>query len=129
MKVFLDDIRKPIDCVDYMYYRILNNVPIYLEKWEIVRNYKEFIDLVSKNHESITHISFDHDLGEDVAIQEREKGSTKKMAREVKKDQKNGYDCAKWMKKFYDDKGIDYPTIYIHSMNPVGFDNIKNCFR
>ncbi len=37
MKIFLDDIRHPTECINYMYHRIGALNPIYNEKWEIVR--------------------------------------------------------------------------------------------
>ena len=38
MKVFLDDVRNPKDCVTYMHQRIGDKNPIYLEEWVIAKN-------------------------------------------------------------------------------------------
>lgn len=128
MKVFLDDIRVPIDCVDYMYYRIRNQVPIYLEKWEIVRNYNEFVDLISKNFQVITHISFDHDLADQHYNSDMYK-SEDEYYKSIEGSEKTGFDCANWMKKFYDEIGLEYPIMYVHSMNPIGTQKIINLFK
>jgi len=57
--LFLDDFRHPYDCVPYM-----PNREIYAKwKWEIVRNYDEFVEYITKNGLP-THVSFDHDLSD-----------------------------------------------------------------
>lgn len=122
MKLFLDDIREPWECVYYMQHRIGKDNPIYLKNWFVVRNYDEFIEAVQKNHDKITHISFDHDLAHehyDVATWEGEH----------KYDEKTGYECAKWLKEFYESKGIPLPIMYVHSMNPVGTQRIIDLFK
>lgn len=128
MKVFLDDVRVPFDCVDYMYYRIRNEAPIYFEKWEVVRNYNEFVDLVSKNYETITHISFDHDLADEHYHNDMYK-SEEDYYNSINGTENTGFDCAKWMKDFYDEKEIKYPVMYVHSMNPIGTQKIVNLFK
>lgn len=128
MKVFLDDIRRPIDCVDYMYYRIRNEAPIYLENWQVVRNYNEFVDLVSGNFQTITHISYDHDLADDHYNGDKFE-SEDQYYDSIKGTEKTGYDCAKWMKEFYDEIGFEYPIMYVHSMNPIGTKKIINLFK
>lgn len=130
MKLFLDDVREPKDCLGYMYKRIGPLNPIYLEEWVIVRNYNDFVKLITENARQITHISFDHDLGEDIAIKDREKGLSKRAARRNKKLSKSGYDCAVWLKNYYKDNDLRLPmTMFVHSMNPVGTENIINVFK
>ena len=129
MKIFLDDIRNPQDCVNYMHKRIGALNPIYLEKWVVVRNYEQFVDIIANNINIITHVSFDHDLGEDVAQKLVESGLTKRQARKRKKEVLSGYDCAKWMKNFYIIKNKQLPVMFVHSMNPVGTENIINLFK
>lgn len=41
-RLFLDDVRQPVDCAQYMYIRI-GNVTMYHEDWVIVKSYNEFI--------------------------------------------------------------------------------------
>lgn len=124
MKIFLDDIREPYEAASWMHQRIGTLNPIYLEEWTIVRNGSQFITIVSNFINDITHVSFDHDLGEDEATQLRLSGISKRQARIHKKTVMSGYDCACWMKAFYLGKGIDLPLIFIHSQSNVGTENI-----
>jgi hypothetical protein len=129
MMLFLDDIRIPSDCSTYMHLRIGKDNTLYLKEWTIVKNYNEFIRTITDNYFIITHISFDHDLGEDVAIKLRNNGFSKRKARQSKKEVKSGYDCAKWMKEFYTKHSISQPILFVHSMNPTGTENIINLFK
>lgn len=94
MKIFLDDIREPAT-----------------GGWTVVRNYNEFVK-VATSANMITHMSFDHDLGES--------------------DEKTGYDAAKWFIEECIDNpvlGIYLEYITVHSANPVGKNNIYGIFR
>jgi len=62
MKIFLDDIRQPKECLSYMYHRIGPLNPIYNEDWFVVKNYDQFLNVICHNADVITHVSFDHDL-------------------------------------------------------------------
>jgi hypothetical protein len=121
--LFLDDIRHPIMVGKYIYPADLR--PKYLmEDWVVVRNYQEFVGVIKKNGLPQL-ISFDHDLGEDVAEDLRKKGSSKRKARASKKTVKSGYDCAKWLVDNY----TELPEILVHSMNPVGAERIRDLFK
>lgn len=112
MKVFLDDVRAPIDCIPWMH------DAIYLEEWVVVRNYEDFQGAILEayvNDEEITHISFDHDLGED---------TDGKYNREAI----DGYECAKWFEDYYSVHNMEHPVILVHSLNPVGAERIKRVF-
>jgi hypothetical protein len=129
MKIFLDDIRVPSDCVTYMHSRIGNMTPIYLEEWNIVRNYDEFVEVVTQHYNEIECISFDHDLAHehyDPSMYERS-NAYDELYSDFK--EKTGYDCAKWLKAFYEEKEKMLPAIIVHSMNPVGTQNIVKVFR
>lgn len=52
-------------------------------------------------------IWFDHDLGEE----------------------KSGYDCAKWLVNYCIDHEAKLPVYHLHTMNPVGRDNILGIFK
>lgn len=119
MKIFLDDVREPRDCLGYMYTRIGLLNPIYLEEWQVVKNYDEFLDFVSKNSDKITHISFDHDLADEHYISDDTQNYT----------EKTGYDCAVWLKNYYKENNLDLPVMFVHSMNPGGTQNIINVFK
>ena len=105
-KLFLDDIRNPKT-----------------DGWYIVRNFEDFVNFINKNGLP-DEISFDHDLGDDIARENVENGMSKKKARELKKEVKSGYDCAKWLCEYCWGNGLPLPTWNVHSANPVGRDNI-----
>ena len=94
--------------------------------------FEEFVKAISENINEITHISFDHDLGGDVQESFRfDQGFSKRKARKAKQllELPTGYDCAKWMKDFYRSKDKQHPVMFVHSMNPVGTQNIINLFK
>lgn len=66
--------------------------------WVVVKTYDEFVQYI-KDHGMPDHISFDHDLGEG----------------------KTGYDCAKYIVE----NQLRLKGWQVHSMNPVGRDNIN----
>ncbi len=132
MKIFLDDYRIPLDCIPYMYQRIGNLNPIYQETWKVVRNYNEFVDVITSNYKDITHISFDHDLADfhyRFDKDDYEFMSEDEMEKTFGSIEKDGLDCAKWVKEFYNQKNIELPIMFVHSMNPVGTKNIINLFK
>jgi hypothetical protein len=128
--LFLDDVRTPDMCLNYMYDRIGLSVGLYSGKWKVVSNYDEFAQAIINHHHEITHISFDHDLGEDVALEAIERGMSKTQARKkLKKNVKSGYDCAIFTIQYYKQLGKPLPIIIVHSMNPPGAERIKNIFK
>ena len=132
MKIFLDDFRNPEHCIPYMHQRIGSKNPIYLEEWLVVRDYKEFVDAISKHINEISHVSFDHDLA-DEHYTPAEYWDDYEKSKEYQDSQgykeKTGLDCARWMREFYETEGKDLPIIFVHSMNPVGTNNIINEFK
>lgn len=122
MKLLLDDERDSLKVFGF------TNAAIYKEDWIIVRNYEEFVAYYKRANTLVTHISFDHDLGEDVAKELVSKGLSKRKARAQKKLCKSGYDCAKWLIEYILERKISLPIILIHTQNPVGRDNIKFLF-
>lgn len=117
--LFLDDERVPTDCVKYT----MNS--LYGGNWLIVRSYKEFVKCI-EDLGMPELISFDHDLGNDVAKERHQNGMSKRKARSLKKEEKTGCDCAKWLLKFCDENQLNMPQFLVHSMNPVGSKNIIN---
>ena len=127
MKLFLDDIRDPKDCLGYMYRRIGAQNPIYDEEWVVVRNFQEFEDAVLKYYKHITHVSFNHDLADehyDPAMDDDAR--YEQVAKGFK--EKTGYECALMMKDHYEKQNYKLPKIYVHSMNPVGMLKILQVF-
>lgn len=70
--------------------------------WEVVRNLDEFVDIV-EHFGPPDFVSFDHDLG---------------------RKQPTGYDAAKWLVSYCMDNRVTLPGWHVHSLNPVGRDNI-----
>ena len=105
--LFLDDERTPIST-----FRYTQNGLYVTEKWEIIRNFYQFISFVS-DHGIPTIVSFDHDLG-DV------NGET----------EKTGYHCATWLIDHCINENLNLPKIIlVHSMNTVGNENIRSLFN
>jgi len=79
-------------------------------EWILVKDYPEFIKIIEDKYKQYCIlpeiISFDHDIGEDYT----------------------GKDCAKWFIDFCFDNNLEIPKIKIHSMNPIGKQNIANLF-
>jgi hypothetical protein len=109
--IFIDDFRNPKDA--FLYTRN----PLYnILKWDIVKNYDEFINFIINNGLSnIEFISFDHDISDehydDTISQENY-------------TEKTGYDCAKWLVNYCMDNNFKLPNYFVHSMNPAGKQNI-----
>ena len=107
-KIYLDDVRTPID----------------KEDWVIVRNYDEFVDKVSEiGLDNIELISLDHDLG-DTAMAEWHKNVYHNY--ELNYDnitEKTGMDCTKWLVEKWMD-GAPVVDVYIHSANAIGSANM-----
>lgn len=126
-KLFLDDIRVPFDCAKYMRPDDLK----YMyedEQWDIVRTYNDFVGYIE--HFGVPDlISFDHDLADEHYSPMMYDGSNvyNRLYDEFK--EKTGYDCAKWLCSYCSENGLPYPTYLVHSMNPVGRDNILSVFQ
>lgn len=128
MKLFLDDVREPRHCTGYMKDRVGDLVSLYSKEWVIVRDYEQFISCVNDHAREITHISFDHDLAlSHYSIKMYE--SAGEYYQSIEGTEKTGLDCAKYMKWFYDENRLEYPVMFVHSMNPVGAEAIINLFK
>lgn len=94
--LFLDDTRVPQDVT---WIRLPTLVP-----WTVVRNYEQFKNKILEKGIP-KFISFDHDLGEKEA---------------------SGYDCVNWfIHEVLLNNNIQFPEYTVHSMNPIGAENIK----
>ena len=122
-RIYLDDIRTPVE-----------------DNWIVVRDYNEFVKKVMEiGVKNIDFISLDHDLG-DTAMAEYYNNVSKNYVLDYNNiDEKTGYDAAKWLvNEFYsvnEDRinmtseqkrksDFVFPTVYVHSANPVGAHNI-----
>ena len=118
--LFLDDFREPYDAYIYTLNPIYSNAT-----WIVVRNYEDFCNYIKEN--GLPNIvSFDHDLADTHYNQDNQTG---KLDYDSFKE-KTGYHCAKWMTDYMLDNNIyELPICYVHSMNPVGRENIISLLR
>lgn len=98
--IFLDDDRQ----VDF----IKDKVNINKYDWIIIRNYFDFVNFIDNNFESITLVSFDHDIN----------------SFDSNDVEWTGSDAARYLiDKCLDDKA-QFPDFIVHSMNNTGSKNI-----
>jgi len=106
--LFLDDIRVPTD---------VKWVKLPKVKWEIVRNFDQFVEKIEKDGLPEI-IAFDHDLAFD--HYNIDNGSFFPPSH----IEPTGYDCAKWLIQYCSDRQLSPPIYYVHSMNEIGKQNI-----
>lgn len=124
-KLFLDDVRIPYDCAKYMHTKLGPDNLLYLENdWIIARNFEDFKTCI-RTYGIPDIVSFDHDLGDDIADARVEAGMSKRKARAMKKLEKDGNDCAKFLMVYCIGNEQFPEKIFVHSMNPVGVDRIE----
>lgn len=109
-QLFLDDIRRPVDCVMYT-----GNAVYAVTNWEVVRNFDEFKEAIDNSISTgalYQSVSFDYDIDQDhYAGPEPENGYK----------EKTGYECLLYMIEQYQKYGVTMPQrLFCHSMNPVG---------
>lgn len=106
-KIYLDDVRTPIDST-----------------WIVVRSYDEFVTKVNEiGLENIGVISLDHDLG-DSAMKEWYRNVYHNYKLDYNNiTEKTGYDCAKWLVEQWMN-GKPVVDVYTHSANAIGSANI-----
>lgn len=127
--LFLDDYRIPLDCAMYMHKRIAQDNLLYMEEpWECVRNYDEFVETIQKKGLPKL-ISFDHDLADEHYAPEHEWDNYDDWAERSNFKEKTGYDCAKYLLEFCKERNLQIPRFFVHSMNPVGTQNITNILK
>jgi len=90
-----------------------------------VKSFEEFKNWITSNGLPYM-IAFDHDLGEDIAIEKVKNGISKKKARKEKKTALSGFDAAKWLVEYCIDNSIKLPLWVVQSANPVGRQNINS---
>lgn len=127
MKIFLDDYRNPHDCLKYMHMRIGARNLIYQEgDWLIVKNYPHFIAAIAK-YGLPELVSFDHDLADGHYHENMQSGVLNYQGESFGDDyNKTGYHCAEWLINYCMDNNKPLPDFIVHSMNPVGTENIQS---
>lgn len=117
-KLFLDDFRKPSDAANYMPQRTRF---IYRDlDWDIVRNYDQFVSTIERRGLPDL-VSFDHDLAD-------EHYAPTGISYDDFKE-RTGYHCMQWMIEHILENKLPCPQVLVHSLNPVGGENIENLFR
>ena len=116
--IWLDDVRDPLTNDWLVFSPIGRDVNVV---W--VKSYYDLTIWIEKNGLPDA-ICFDHDLGEDVAIERIKKGLSKRQARLLKRGTMNGMDCAKWLVEYCIDNNLPVPRYNIQSANPIGKENI-----
>lgn len=108
MKIYLDDVRIPLD-----------------PSWIVVRNYAEFVALIkSVNLNEVEIMSLDHDLG-DSAMNEYHINVVKYGFINYENiTEKTGLDCVKFLIDYVIDNNLILPRIQVHSANYVGRENM-----
>lgn len=122
MKIFLDDIRKPLNITHALHNGQWEEFPS-IWVWTIVRSYNAFVKTITDNGLP-TVVSFDHDLS-----WEHYPEDDLKMDAQIDYSQfkeKTGLDCAKWLVEYCDARELPLPEWYVHSFNPIGRMNIAN---
>jgi hypothetical protein len=112
MYLFLDDVRRP----EHVNWKELPLIA--LRDWVIVCNYEQFTWCIEQ-FGIPEFVSYDNDLA-DICY-------TCANAETIPYDkytEKTGYDCAKWLVNKCLDLGIPHPPFIVHSLNPVGAENI-----
>jgi len=124
--LWLDDLRDP---TDNTWNNWIDSHGVNPTDYDItwVKNYDDFTGWVKINGLPDV-VCFDHDLGQDVAIERYTTGGmTKRQAKKLKKlETMSGYECAKWMVNYCMDNDLRLPDWYIQSANPVGKENIRS---
>lgn len=119
-KLFLDDVRQPHTTSnvwrdgEWVEFRSVAH-------WEIVRTYNDFVKIITeKGLPKI--VSFDHDLSWEHYPFFHDDPSAEIDYSKYK--EKTGYDCAKWLIEYCEDKKLELPEWQVHSFNTVGRENI-----
>ena len=111
--LFLDDVRVPTDVT-------WANIPAD-QHYSVVRNYKEFVDLITLRGLP-KFVCYDHDL----ADTHYGHGLNNNEIPYESYKEKTGYDAAKWLVNYCMERGIKHPPYVVHSMNPIGKQNIES---
>ena len=89
--------------------------------WDRVYNYDQFVKMIKK-HGLPEMVSFDHDLANEHYAMVGET-SYKKFK------EKTGFHCMQFMIEYMIENSAPPPRVFVHSMNPVGRENIGILFN
>lgn len=122
--LFVDDVRRPRECMHYMLGRIFDINMYRKDDWIIARSYKEFIDHI-RDRGMPDFVSFDHDLADEHYMKTHVSDFPEYYSDGTYKE-KTGYDCAAFLIEYCMDNNEKFPPYAIHSQNPVGTANIQS---
>ena len=122
-KLFLDDFRTPTDCLSYMHNEMGSENTVYLEKWNVCKDYEEFVDAI-KSKGLPEMVSFDHDLSREHYNMHEIIDFSWNAYYVTKNRTMTGYDCAKFLIDYCQLHQVALPKYLVHSMNPIGTRNI-----
>jgi hypothetical protein len=120
--LFLDDERMPGD---------VTWCELPSAQYVVVRNFDEFVKHVL-TFGIPRFVAFDHDLADfhyKVGFEELRASEPWRVQTDQTFDygpEKTGYDCAKWLVDFCEERGLKFPDYTIHSLNPIGKLRISN---
>lgn len=108
MKLYLDDVRTPLD-----------------ESWIVVRNYDEFVETITKHGlNNFEIISLDHDLGDQAMVEYYTNVKNNSTLDYNNIQEKTGMDCTKFLIDYCLDNNVKLPLVVVHSANPIGSANM-----
>jgi len=113
ISIYLDDQRNPTES------------PSDNSEWIVVRNYKEFIEVIEREGlENVEIISLDHDLDYSATLHFVNEVRNTYTIDYSKIEKETGFDAAKWLIEHSKSTGVPLPQCYVHSANPIGCGNI-----
>jgi len=130
--IFLDDVRVPYiskeksdamnlygkDLHFASAYEYTKYEPFKNESWTIVRDYNQFVDVITVNGLP-SKVAFDHDLADvHYSVQSN-------IKYDDIDDEKTGYHAAKWLCDYCQDNNLKFPEYIVISWNPAGKENIE----
>ena len=108
VKIYLDDVRTPVD-----------------GDWIVVRDYDAFVsNILYYGLENVDLISLDHDLGDTAMVEYYNNVKHNYKLEYQNITEKTGYDCCKFLVDHSMDNNIPLPLVYVHSANPIGSANM-----
>ena len=115
--LFLDDVRMPGDA---------SWVRLPSARYDIVRNYDEFVEFIQERGVP-EFVSFDHDLAAEHYRDLMDQSANDMVNLHYDNyEERTGYDCLKWLLDFCSNENLRRPIILMHTMNPVGRDNMRS---
>lgn len=118
--LFLDDQRKPKD---------VTWVRLPSVEWATVKCYDDFVYIIT-SYGVPERVSFDHDLADEhykECLSSHDDENPENSAFQYgRMKEKTGFHCAKWLVAYCLLKETPFPEYYVHSMNPIGRENIVN---